>query len=86
MASGFGGADNHLETIQATIDNAIDFARANLPRGDSLYRCLECDKTIPEKRRIALQGVKYCVDCQSARDRSISSYYNRRGSKDSQLR
>ena len=35
----------------------------------------------------AVAGVRRCVACQSERDESIaSSTYNRRGSKDSQLR
>ena len=86
MAVGFGGCDNFQETIQATLDNGIDFAKSQLPSGTSEKYCLECDKEIPEKRRIILQGVKYCVQCQSLRDKTIQSYYNRRGSKDSQLR
>ena len=39
-------------------------------------------------RREALPGVRLCVECQSERDRHAVSHagYNRRGSKDSQLR
>ena len=39
-------------------------------------------------RRMALPGVRLCVACQSALDaqQSAASGYNRRGSKDSQLR
>lgn len=86
MAVGFTGADGHLETIQATIDNGIDFARSQLPCGESLEYCLECDNPIPIARQKALLGVKYCVQCQSLRDGAYKEYYNRRGSKDSQLR
>lgn len=86
MAVGFTGADGHLETIQATIDNGIGFARMQLPTGESLEYCLECDNEIPVKRRNALPGVKYCVHCQEKRDKSYNEHYNRRGSKDSQLR
>jgi len=51
-------------------------------------RCEECDADIPEARRKAVPGVRLCVTCQEARDRedSASAGYNRRGSKDSQLR
>ena len=43
---------------------------------------------IPEARRAALPGVRCCVACQEALDRAErdSAGYNRRGSKDSQLR
>ena len=41
-----------------------------------------------EARRKALPGVRLCVPCQEAEDREAraSAGYNRRGSKDSQLR
>ncbi|EON7637020.1 DksA/TraR family C4-type zinc finger protein [Escherichia coli] len=86
MAVGFGSPDNHLETIQATIDNAIDFARSNLYSGESEEYCIDCDCEIPEKRRLVLKGVKRCVQCQSKVDKVYQERYNRRGSKDSQLR
>lgn len=87
MAIGFGSVDNFQETIQATVDNAIDFARSQLYKfKESLEFCLDCDEEIPEKRRNALQGVCYCVKCQTKHEEAPTSYYNRRGSKDSQLR
>ncbi|HET6782896.1 MAG TPA: TraR/DksA C4-type zinc finger protein, partial [Pseudoxanthomonas sp.] len=50
--------------------------------------CEECDAAIPEARRRALPGVRLCVSCQEERDREQTAHsgYNRRGSKDSQLR
>jgi len=46
-----------------------------------------CGEDIPEKRRQALPGVRLCVECQSERDAERrASGFNRRGSKDSQLR
>ncbi|WP_458782531.1 TraR/DksA C4-type zinc finger protein, partial [Klebsiella aerogenes] len=41
-----------------------------------------------EARRKALAGVRYCVKCQQDKDLHNNTYsgYNRRGSKDSQLR
>lgn len=86
MAVGFGNIDNFQETIQATIDNAIDFARSQLYKSETLDNCLECDTLIPEARKKILPGVTHCVMCQEKLDKKISSYYNRRGSKDSQLR
>ena len=48
----------------------------------------ECDAEIPEARRKAIPGVRLCVACQEARDQEQAGFagYNRRGSKDSQLR
>lgn len=86
MAVGFGSCDSFQDTIQATVDNAVDFARANIPVGQSRKRCLDCDEPIPAARRKALAGVKRCIGCQSKMDKTIGAGYNRRGSKDSQLR
>ena len=57
-------------------------------QGESEAFCLECGEPIPEARRQALKGVKFCVNCQSKLDQQqhTASLYNRRGSKDSQLR
>jgi len=47
-----------------------------------------CDEPIPEARRKAIPGVHLCVNCQQKQDEHRQRYalYNRRGSKDSQLR
>ena len=56
--------------------------------GESLTHCAECEEPIPEKRRLAIPGVKLCIDCQQDRDGAAQSRggINRRGSKDSQLK
>ncbi|MEO1576111.1 MAG: TraR/DksA C4-type zinc finger protein, partial [Pseudomonadota bacterium] len=43
---------------------------------------------IPQARRIAVPGVRLCIACQEERDATekATALYNRRGSKDSQLR
>jgi len=66
----------------------VQRARSQLPRGESLEFCEECGEPIPEARRKAIPGVRLCVECQSELDKKQSSFsgYNRRGSKDSQLR
>jgi phage/conjugal plasmid C-4 type zinc finger TraR family protein len=58
------------------------------PAGASLTHCAECGAAIPEARRAAIPGVRLCITCQEADDRgnTASAGYNRRGSKDSQLR
>ncbi len=75
------------EQIDSSIEDAIARARSQLPRGEGLTHCEECDALIPEARRRAVPGVRLCVSCQAAHDQQhAGSGYNRRGSKDSQLR
>lgn len=88
MAGGFAKDGAVQDQIDATVDDAVRHARSQLPRGESLRHCAECDAKIPEARRAAVPGVRLCIACQAARDagtRAVSGY-NRRGSKDSQLR
>ncbi len=35
-----------------------------LPQGESARECLECGEPIPEDRRRAMPGCKFCVFCQ----------------------
>ncbi|WP_103074678.1 DksA/TraR family C4-type zinc finger protein [Solilutibacter silvestris] len=88
MATGWAGDGAVQDQIDATVKDAIKRARSQLPQGPSLEHCEECGAAIPEARRKALPGVRLCVPCQEARDAedAHSSGYNRRGSKDSQLR
>jgi len=88
MAGGWSKDGAVQDQIDASVEDAINLARSQLPRGKSLSRCEECDAIIPKARQKAIVGVKLCVNCQSALDRQRvkQSGYNRRGSKDSQLR
>ena len=88
MAGGFAKDGAVQDQIDATIDDAVNRARSQLPRGESLSHCEECDAVIPEARRLAVPGVRLCISCQEAhdKDQAVISGYNRRGSKDSQLR
>jgi phage/conjugal plasmid C-4 type zinc finger TraR family protein len=88
VAGGFAKDGAVQEQIDATIEDAVKHARDQLPRGESLKNCEECDAPIPEARREAVPGVRLCVGCQSEHDKdaNVSAGYNRRGSKDSQLR
>ena len=88
MAGGWTNDGAVQEQIDSTIEDAIARARSQLPRGESLQHCEECDAPIPEARRQAVPGVRLCVACQSEHDKqqAVFSGYNRRGSKDSQLR
>ena len=88
MAGGFAKDGAVQDQIDATVDDAIKRARSELPRGESLEHCEECGADIPDARREAVPGVRLCISCQSEHDkhRQAVSGYNRRGSKDSQLR
>lgn len=88
MAGGWARDDAVQEQIDASVDDAVARARSRMPTGKSLHRCVECDDPIPQARRVALPGVRLCVGCQSALDEEQAAVagYNRRGSKDSQLR
>jgi len=88
MAGGWASDGAVQEQIDSSIEDAIARVRSQLPRGESLSHCQECDAVIPEARRMAIPGVHLCVACQTehVREQAQFSGYNRRGSKDSQLR
>ncbi len=87
MAGGWSKDGAVQDQIDASVNDAVDVARARLPQGKSLEFCETCEEKIPEARRKAIIGVKLCVSCQSEQDeKTAMSSFNRRGSKDSQLR
>ena len=88
MATGWAGDGAVQDQIDATVKDGISRAQSRLAQGPSLTHCADCAAEIPEARRHAIAGVRLCVRCQEAADREQEQYsgYNRRGSKDSQLR
>lgn len=88
MAGGFAKDGAVQDQIDATVEDAVKHARDQLPRGESLKNCEECDALIPDARRNAVPGVRLCISCQTELDKETkkTAGYNRRGSKDSQLR
>jgi phage/conjugal plasmid C-4 type zinc finger TraR family protein len=88
MATGWAKEGAVQEQIDATVKDAIQRAKSQLPSGPSLESCAECGAAIPEARRQAVVGVRLCLACQEAADKKVvhDAGYNRRGSKDSQLR
>ena len=89
MAGGWtrDGAVN--EQIEASIADELKRMEAQRKRnGVSLTHCAECDEPIPEARRQAVPGVTLCIECQQERDGrpAVRGGFNRRGSKDSQLK
>ena len=88
MATGWAREGAVQEQIDATVTDAVLHAKSRLPQGPGATHCDHCGTEIPEARRAALPGVRLCVPCQESRDLETAavSGYNRRGSKDSQLR
>ncbi len=88
MATGWAGDNAVNEQVDATVKDGILRAKSRLPQGPGASHCEECGEAIPEARRSALPGVRLCVRCQDAADQHEGTFagYNRRGSKDSQLR
>ena len=87
MAGGWTRDGAVQDQIDDTVSDAVTAARARLPKGESAADCDECGEPIPERRRQAVPGVRTCVGCQSGRDaRVVHAAFNRRGSKDSQLK
>lgn len=88
MAGGWSADGDTQKQIDDTINDAVVKIKSKLPAGDSLLQCEECGEDIAENRRLAVPGVRFCLSCQSESEEKGASFelYNRRGSKDSQLR
>ncbi|GHB24119.1 DksA/TraR family C4-type zinc finger protein [Salinicola rhizosphaerae] len=89
MASGWAKDGAVQDQIDSTVEDGIQEARERLKRnGPSLSHCEACEAPIPQARREAVPGVRLCIQCQALEDKRQGHHagYNRRGSKDSQLR
>jgi phage/conjugal plasmid C-4 type zinc finger TraR family protein len=88
MATGWAREGAVQEQIDDTVKDGVLRAKSRLPQGPSATQCDDCGESIPEARRAALPGVRLCLSCQEKADAQVKHFsgYNRRGSKDSQLR
>lgn len=88
MATGWAQDGAVQDQIDATVEDGILRAQQRLNAGPAATHCLTCGTAIPEARRTAVPGVRLCIACQTEKDREVQQFsgYNRRGSKDSQLR
>jgi RNA polymerase-binding transcription factor DksA len=88
MATGWAGEGAVQEQIDATVNDGIRRAQSRLPQGPGRTHCAECGEPIPPERQRVIPGVQLCLACQALCDKEdeVFSGYNRRGSKDSQLR
>lgn len=88
MAGGWSRDGAEHEQMDATVNDALERVRNAIPKGESAEYCDECGETIAQARRIAVPGVQHCIGCQTKLEQvtKASELFNRRGSKDSQLR
>lgn len=89
MAVGWASDTAVQDQIDDTINDEIRRAQSKLYHGESRKYCEECGEPIPEASRKALPGVRLCIHCQEEEaDKHAKRFelYNRRGSKDSQLK
>ena len=88
MAGGWAKDGAVQDQIDATVEDAVLRARRRIARGEGLSQCEACGNEIPEARRTAVPGVRRCVECQATAESAAPdpNLFNRRGSKDSQLR
>lgn len=88
MAGGWTRDGNVQDQIDASVKDAVKLARSRLPDGESSTHCEQCEAFIPDARRKAIPGVRLCVNCQAELEKrqTTPTGYNRRGSKDSQLK
>lgn len=88
MAVGWSRDGAVQEQIDATVEDGVQLARSRLPDGEGLTHCKECGTLIPDARRKAIPGVRLCVVCQSEfeKEQTTVQLFNRRGSKESQLK
>ena len=88
MATGWAREGAVQDQIDDTVKDGVLRAKSRLPQGPSATHCQDCGEPIPDARREALPGVRLCITCQEEADKEARHFsgYNRRGSKDSQLR
>ena len=58
MAGGFAKDGAVQDQIDATIADAVNRSRGELPTGESLKNCAECEDVIPEARRDAVRATR----------------------------
>ena len=88
MAVGWSRDGDVQEQIDDTVESGVQLARSRLSEGESSTHCEECGMVIPDARRKAIPGVRFCISCQSELEKGQKTFtlFNRAGNKDSQLK
>lgn len=66
--------DQASELEQIARDKAIAYQRQKDKSNVTAQHCFECGNPIPESRRKAVKGVKYCIDCQIVNEKIGKTY------------
>lgn len=61
--------DRAQELEQIARDKAISYQQSKMAQGESAHECEDCGEPIPEQRRLAVTGVKTCIDCQTIKEK-----------------
>ncbi len=62
--------DRASELEERQREEAIARARARMPADrPSRTTCVQCDKPIPEGRRLAVRGCTHCIECAHQREK-----------------
>lgn len=69
--------DQASELEQIARDKAIAYQRNKTSTEQSLGNCEECGAEIPNARKLAIMGVKTCIDCQIFNEKRGRIYGNR---------
>ena len=66
--SGYGKPEDGADCAMAIVDTGVAVARMMLGNGPSSKVCLDCGDPIPENRRLASPGCRFCITCQPFHD------------------
>lgn len=61
--------DRDQEFNERQLEETIARSRSHVGSRPSLHFCRLCGEAIPEKRRLLVQGVSLCIDCQTDKER-----------------
>lgn len=88
MAIGWTDDDAVLDQIQDSVNDEVNRAAETFPAAKACCIAKNAAKRFPKRGARAIPGVRLCIDCQEEADKQNKavSLYNRRGSKDSQLK
>lgn len=72
----YGSVDGlEIEAQTAQVEDQLKIRKLNQTvNNNTTSKCMSCEEEIPEKRRAAIPGVRYCISCQEEADGSATKY------------